>query len=135
MMMQPQPMMQGPPMMMQPQPMMMQPQPMMMGMPPPMMMGVPQQAPQPTIIINEGSHNEPLPPVFPRAPIPVSCPICRKKVTTEVKSQCSSKQWLACVVISCIFWPAACVPFCMGDCYDNVHRCPQCQTTLGRNLA
>ena len=82
-MMQPQPMMQGPPMMMAPQPMMMQPQPMMMGMPPPMMMGVPQPPPQPTIIINEGS-NEPLPAVFPRAPTTVSCPICRKKVTTEV---------------------------------------------------
>ena len=57
----------------------------MMMMPPPMMMGMPQPPPQPTIIINDGS-NIPLPAVFPRSPIEVSCPLCKKKIMTEMKT-------------------------------------------------
>ena len=80
--------MYGQPMMMAPQPMMMPPQPMMMA-PQPVMMGMPmqQQAPK-TIIINDNTHT-PLPSNFPRTSIPVTCPICKKKVGTEVTNSCS----------------------------------------------
>ena len=77
----------------------------------------------------------PPPSVYLREPMNITCPFCSNQVTTVTKSECSCKQWLVCCVLCWVFWPVACVPFCIGDCYNISHLCPSCGQVAGKNDA
>ncbi len=101
-----------------------QPAPVVVGMPQPMMMGGMPQQPQ----------GPPTPAFYGRDPMYITCPICRKAVTTSTATECSSKQWIMCVVL-CLTVGCCCIPFCCSDCYNIVHTCPDCGQQVGKNIA
>ena len=105
------------------QPAMIVQQPMMMGMPQPMMMGGMPQQPQ----------GPPTPTFYGREPMYISCPRCHKATTTMTETECSSKQWTMCFVLACTTG-CCCIPFCCSDWYNIVHKCPECQQVVGKNI-
>ena len=34
----------------------------------------------------------------------------------------------------CCCWWISCIPFCINDCYDVYHYCPDCNTVIKRKL-
>ncbi|XP_077512301.1 lipopolysaccharide-induced tumor necrosis factor-alpha factor homolog isoform X2 [Amblyomma americanum] len=66
-------------------------------------------------------------------PVSVSCPYCRTFVTTQVCPQPGLLTWLMCsgmAMLGCVF--GCCfVPFCVYECQDVEHFCPNCRRILG----
>ncbi|CAG9317265.1 unnamed protein product [Blepharisma stoltei] len=92
--------------------------------------------PQPVIIIQagEGQGNQAQVPHqvthWGNAPQQAFCPTCNRNVLTVIRNQPGAMTWILCLVIFCVFWPCSCLPFCMPQCMDVIHRCPTCFALL-----
>mmetsp|Transcript_32646 Transcript_32646/g.32356 ORF Transcript_32646/g.32356 Transcript_32646/m.32356 type:complete len:211 (+) Transcript_32646:9-641(+) len=93
--------------------------------------------PTPIIIIQEGQgqgQGRQAPPVqttsWGNTPQQAYCPTCNKNVLTIIRNQPGAMTWIFCLIIFCVFWPCSCLPFCMPQCMDVIHRCPNCFALL-----
>lgn len=128
----PYPMQQQPPPQ-QPAPMYYPPQPTGYPSPPP------QHQQQQTVVIQQATAIV-VAPGYGYNPIRVSCPHCQAEVVTAVEYEVGGMAWLICGIIVLvglfIFFPVllgCCfIPFCINDCKDAVHICPNCRQTLAR---
>lgn len=65
-------------------------------------------------------------------PVAVSCPYCEAFVTTRLCPQPGLLTWLVCsgmVMLGCV--PCCFLPFCVYECQDVEHFCPNCRRILG----
>ena len=72
---------------------------------------------------------------FGPEPQVVECPRCKTKITTKTSQSPSIFAYWACLVMaSTIVCLLGCclIPFCMNDCQQTEHFCPQCNALLGR---
>ena len=63
-----------------------------------------------------------------------TCPICQKNVSTVVHYESGSKTHMM-AFFGCLFGACFCcclVPYCMTECQDSIHFCPECDSQLGR---
>ena len=105
------------------------------GMPPPQPMpGVPQP-----VVYAQPPVPAPMPaPVQPLHLGPGSvmcvCPACHATITTTTVYEAGGLCWLVCLLL-CIFgFVLGCclIPFCINDCKDVVHKCPNCNALIGK---
>ncbi|KAL3245330.1 hypothetical protein MRX96_046995 [Rhipicephalus microplus] len=65
-------------------------------------------------------------------PVAVSCPYCEAFVTTRLCPQPGLLTWLVCsgmAMLGCV--PCCFLPFCVYECQDVEHFCPNCRRILG----
>ena len=68
-----------------------------------------------------------------RQPTPFFCPYCRQNIITQVDFQPSDKTYTVACILCCLTGVICClIPFCMSDCQDAIHTCPQCKGTIGK---
>lgn len=71
-------------------------------------------------------------------PTTVNCSVCRSLVTTQVDYVRGNFSWIICAVffalgfVLIIPWFLCWLPFCLTDCQDTVHYCPNCKTRIGQ---
>ncbi|KAJ1967072.1 hypothetical protein H4R35_006818 [Dimargaris xerosporica] len=65
-------------------------------------------------------------------PILATCPKCQLQVTSEIDTKVGTKSGLFALLTCVVCWPLFWIPLCMNSCKDEVHRCPNCKTELGR---
>ena len=102
--------------------------------------GYPQQTvvmgtppPQEIIIVEQGGGYTGGVVGFSRnGPTQCVCPNCRQAVVTNVIVEPGTTAWLCCCVLAFVFWPLACLPFCLPSCQDTVHTCPACGCVISR---
>ena len=60
------------------------------------------------------------------------CPNCRQTVSTNVSTEPGAQTWFCFCSLLLLFWPAACLPFCIPSCQDVTHSCPACGVVITR---
>ncbi|XP_006814666.1 lipopolysaccharide-induced tumor necrosis factor-alpha factor homolog [Saccoglossus kowalevskii] len=67
-------------------------------------------------------------------PVAMTCPYCQKSIVSETSFEVGTCAWIACAICCFVGCDAGCclIPFCMDDFKDCVHRCPSCQSVLGK---
>mmetsp|Transcript_17779 Transcript_17779/g.20158 ORF Transcript_17779/g.20158 Transcript_17779/m.20158 type:complete len:183 (+) Transcript_17779:110-658(+) len=69
-------------------------------------------------------------------PVNVNCPFCKVVgVQTDVRRQPGGLTWCCALIICCLFFPLAWIPFCVKSCLDAYHYCPNCRNFLGKKPA
>uniref|UniRef100_T1JEW0 LITAF domain-containing protein n=1 Tax=Strigamia maritima TaxID=126957 RepID=T1JEW0_STRMM len=72
---------------------------------------------------------------FGANPINITCPNCGSHVVTSTTTNPGLLSWLICgmcVLFGC--WLGCClIPFCIPECQDVEHSCPNCKSLLGTN--
>ena len=66
-------------------------------------------------------------------PSRLTCPHCHQQVVSRVKPVSGLLTWLlagGCVLFGCVLG-CCLIPFCMDDCQDCEHYCPNCNHFLG----
>ncbi|CDW76962.1 UNKNOWN [Stylonychia lemnae] len=63
-------------------------------------------------------------------PRSIECPHCKKVMTTKVKRESTSTQFLFCVILVCVLPPYCCIPFCLPGCYSHKHFCSSCEKNV-----
>lgn len=63
------------------------------------------------------------------------CPHCHHEIDTATKTTPSKMAWIASLVICLIGCNLGCclIPFCMDDCMNTDHNCPNCKAYLGQH--
>ncbi|XP_018007559.1 lipopolysaccharide-induced tumor necrosis factor-alpha factor homolog [Hyalella azteca] len=63
------------------------------------------------------------------------CPHCQAEINTATKTAPSRTAWLASLLICLLGCPLGCclIPFCMDDCMNTEHNCPNCKAYLGQH--
>ncbi|KAI6243905.1 hypothetical protein M3Y99_00057600 [Aphelenchoides fujianensis] len=92
--------------------------------PPPQSYATPHAHPQPTTYVY---HSEA---VYGPRPINMTCPHCHQQVITQVRYSPGLLAWLifaGCIFFGCIFG-CCLIPFCVDDCQDAEHVCPNCHS-------
>ena len=69
---------------------------------------------------------------FGRYSIAMTCPNCRAQIQTAVDYEAGSLTWLWCFVLFLFTGVCCFLAFLIDSCKDAVHRCPSCQTIVGR---
>ena len=69
---------------------------------------------------------------FGRYSIAMTCPNCRAQIQTAVDYEAGSTTWLWCFVLFLLTGICCVLAFLIDSCKDAVHRCPSCQTIVGR---
>ncbi|CAF0730625.1 unnamed protein product [Adineta steineri] len=65
-------------------------------------------------------------------PMQCTCPHCRLQIVTRTESKIGLLTWLLCCGLLFFgLWPCAFIPFCVDECKDTVHYCPNCSAVLG----
>ena len=67
------------------------------------------------------------------SPVPMTCPYCRKQITTSVEKNCNCITCFLCWVTGFCF--CCCYQLCVGKevgCCDANHRCPNCHQLIGQ---
>ncbi|KAI6191423.1 Lipopolysaccharide-induced TNF factor [Aphelenchoides bicaudatus] len=85
-----------------------------------------QPQPQPFVYVSD--------PAYGPRPVSVTCPQCHQNVITHVRYSPGLLAWLicaGCVIFGCIFG-CCLIPFCVDDCQDCEHQCPNCHAFLGQ---
>ncbi|KAA0192487.1 Lipopolysaccharide-induced tumor necrosis factor-alpha factor [Fasciolopsis buskii] len=61
------------------------------------------------------------------------CEHCHEKAITEVSYHTGRITWVVCGVVALMGGILGCclIPFCVNNCKDVVHRCPQCTEIIG----
>ncbi|XP_055378378.1 lipopolysaccharide-induced tumor necrosis factor-alpha factor homolog [Condylostylus longicornis] len=92
--------------------------------------------PQETTYVHNVLHNSPQ--VVHVRPIPLGpksqtilCPSCHATIQTELRYETSSKTHLMALLLCLLFWPVACIPYCMDSCQSANHYCPNCGAYIG----
>jgi lipopolysaccharide-induced tumor necrosis factor-alpha factor len=110
----------------------------------PMGMGEPGQP------LPQGGYNQPPPPYFPppisTQPIGIQvvhvqtlgsqsarmmCPHCGADIQTRVKYHPGILTHVAAVLLCLVCIPCLIIPYCMDDCMDAQHDCPNCDRHIG----
>lgn len=68
--------------------------------------------------------------VFGRSPIQCVCQNCHQNVITSTNVEPGAYTWLMCVVICLFFGIFGLIPFCVPECQDVRHTCPNCHYTV-----
>lgn len=98
------------------------------------------QYPQPGFNIpppqyNNAQHsvNVVVPTALGETPVRMVCPTCRNEVVTNVSTECSIPQHIACFVMfitaACLI--CSCLPYCITSLSNVRHECPSCKSHLG----
>ena len=70
--------------------------------------------------------------IFSRHPASVVCQHCGVNVVTRPRAEVGTVTWLAAgflILVGC--WLGCClIPFCIDECKDIYHDCPNCQRTV-----
>ena len=62
-----------------------------------------------------------------------SCLHCKKSSTSVLQSETGRGTWLACFIIFCFgCYPCCLCPFCIDNCKDKIHSCPNCGNVVGK---
>ncbi|KRX10946.1 hypothetical protein PPERSA_12070 [Pseudocohnilembus persalinus] len=62
-----------------------------------------------------------------KRPICTTCPNCQAIIETKVEKQNGNMTYLtAGILLLMACWPCCLLPFCIDDCKDMQHMCPQC---------
>ena len=79
---------------------------------------------QPTVVVTNTS--------FGNGSTAMQCPFCSATITTSVNYIEGTMVWLLAGVL-CIVgcWPCCLIPFCVDDCKDVQHSCPNCRRVVG----
>ena len=94
------------------------------------MMMQPGMAPAQPMVIQQAA------PAGGKFPRQMACPHCTSNITTRVGKKTSIMQWLACCLIFWFFGGTGIgllccfVPFCIEDCYEFKHDCPNCSNQV-----
>lgn len=66
----------------------------------------------------------------------IQCQFCRYEVVTGVSHETGLMTHL-CALGLCFIgcWPCCLLPYCMADCQDTVHVCPNCHQIVGKKQA
>jgi len=59
------------------------------------------------------------------------CPHCGADVETRVKHNPGRMTHIAALILCLVFWPCVCLPYCIDDCMDAEHECPNCNKFIG----
>ncbi|KAJ8724903.1 hypothetical protein PYW07_015861 [Mythimna separata] len=62
---------------------------------------------------------------------PITCKSCNELIATRVELKTSTKTHLFALLICCVFWPLACLPYCIDSCHNADHYCPNCNAYIG----
>mmetsp|Transcript_39136 Transcript_39136/g.34820 ORF Transcript_39136/g.34820 Transcript_39136/m.34820 type:complete len:92 (+) Transcript_39136:394-669(+) len=67
-------------------------------------------------------------------PTTVNCPHCGAKILTKTRKE-SGNGTICMALLLCCFCAliGGLLPFCIDDCQDTVHSCPNCGNEAGRN--
>ncbi|KAJ8398733.1 hypothetical protein AAFF_G00419300 [Aldrovandia affinis] len=98
-----------------------------------------QEGPSPTICLGvpavtpAGSQVVLMPGISGLSDLPsqTQCPHCQQLVLSRTNHKPGLLTWL--IVGSLFFvgcWPCCCIPFCVNDCQDVEHRCPNCNNLI-----
>ena len=96
------------------------------GTPPPVM------NPPTTVVVNQNAPHMLRPDEYKTTPVCVTCPSCRRTMTTVVR-----KKFNCCTCLLCYCTGIICyviVQCCRGKdfcCYDADHTCPHCNALVG----
>ncbi|KAF6022900.1 hypothetical protein EB796_018786 [Bugula neritina] len=72
-------------------------------------------------------------PMLGTNPTAIQCPRCQANVVTQPHYQSGVLTWLIAGLLFFFFlWPFCLIPFCINDCKDVVHTCPNCKSHIGR---
>jgi len=84
---------------------------------------------------------QPVPAVVPVQPISLGsssvmcvCPSCHATITTTTIYEAGALCWLLCFGLFLFGFCLGCclIPFCINDCKDVVHKCPNCNALIGK---
>ncbi|KAG9340425.1 hypothetical protein JZ751_021538 [Albula glossodonta] len=91
--------------------------------PPTQFMGVPSMTPAgSTVILTSGLSN---------IPCQTQCPHCQQLVVSQTRHTPGLLTWLICGTLTLFgCWLCCFIPFCMDDCKDVEHRCPNCNNLV-----
>lgn len=69
---------------------------------------------------------------FNQIPSAMQCPFCNAVITTSLAYVDGTLTWLVAGVL-CLAgcWPCCLIPFCVDDCKDVQHSCPNCHRVVG----
>jgi len=62
------------------------------------------------------------------------CPACHATITTTTIYEAGGLCWLLCILLFLFGFCLGCclIPFCINDCKDVVHKCPNCNALIGK---
>ncbi|KAJ8724902.1 hypothetical protein PYW07_015860 [Mythimna separata] len=64
-------------------------------------------------------------------PAPITCRSCNQQIVTRVELKSSTKTHLFALLLCCVFFPCACLPYCIDSCHNADHYCPNCNAYIG----
>jgi len=64
-------------------------------------------------------------------PVQIVCPTCHQQIITQITEETGALTWILAVVLLLTCPCFSCVPFCVKECKDVAHFCPNCKTMLG----
>jgi lipopolysaccharide-induced tumor necrosis factor-alpha factor len=72
---------------------------------------------------------------FAEFPVQAVCPHCHATVTTSTVYETGTLTWvIAGILLLFGCWLGCClIPFCVDQCKDVIHSCPQCHQVIGRH--
>ncbi|XP_063726337.1 lipopolysaccharide-induced tumor necrosis factor-alpha factor homolog [Symsagittifera roscoffensis] len=67
----------------------------------------------------------------------VNCQHCHAYVSTNVHYETGTLAWLLCLGLCCVGCDLGCclIPFCVDQCKDAYHTCPNCNASIGTHSA
>ena len=69
---------------------------------------------------------------YDRSPRRIVCQYCSYEVITSVQRSPGIGAWFwAFILFFFGCWPCCLIPFCLDDCQDAVHYCPNCRRPVG----
>ncbi|KAI9363026.1 LITAF-like zinc ribbon domain-containing protein [Zopfochytrium polystomum] len=69
---------------------------------------------------------------FGKVPQDIVCPNCGQPGNSDVTFESGNLTYISAGVLFCVgCWLCCCIPFCMNDMKDAIHRCPNCKTVVG----
>lgn len=62
------------------------------------------------------------------------CPACHATITTTTVYEAGGLCWLICLLLCVFGFVLGCclIPFCINECKDVVHKCPNCNALIGK---
>lgn len=71
---------------------------------------------------------------YTQVPATIVCQFCNATVSTATTYTVGTYTWLVCFILWLVGCGIGCclIPFCMNDCKDVVHTCPNCKSAVGR---
>ena len=87
----------------------------------------------PEVIVIQQYDQVPNP--YPRTKYPtdINCPSCGYTGMSIINNEIGNGAWTICLIGTCFgCFPCSLLPFCIDDCQDQVHLCPNCGAIVGK---